>query len=103
VVGTAASKFPGVVRWSGFSVVRIRHSGRPQRWSTVADLYNKIHTTQPAYDVGGLSTQAYVDMMAFLLKQNGFPSGAEELKDNLSQMRNMTWRTDSSAFSTGRT
>jgi mono/diheme cytochrome c family protein len=64
--------------------------GRPQRWSTVADLYNKIHTTQPAYDVAGLSIQAYVDMMAFLLKQNGFPSGLEELKDDLPQMRNMT-------------
>jgi cytochrome c len=64
--------------------------GRPQRWDTVADLYNKIRTTQPAYDVAGLSTQAYVDMVAYLLKQNGFPGGKEELKDNVNQMRNMT-------------
>jgi cytochrome c5 len=64
--------------------------GRPQRWSTVADLYNKIRTTQPAYDVAGLSLQAYLDMLAYLLKQNGFPAGREELRDDLNQMRNMT-------------
>jgi len=64
--------------------------GRPTRWSPVADLYNKIRTTQPAYDVAGLSTQAYVDMVAYLLKQNGLPAGKDELKSDLNQMRNMT-------------
>ena len=64
--------------------------GRPQRWSTVADLYNKIRTTQPAYDVAGLSGQAYLDMIAYLLKQNGLPAGKEELRADLNQMRNMT-------------
>ena len=64
--------------------------GRPQRWDTVADLYNKIRTTQPAYDVAGLSTQEYLDIVAYLLKQNGLPAGKEELKNDLSQMRNMT-------------
>jgi len=64
--------------------------GRPQRWDTVADLYNKIRTTQPAYDVAGLSTQEYLDIVAYLLKQNGLPVGKEELKNDLSQMRNMT-------------
>ena len=64
--------------------------GRPQRWDTVADLYNKIRTTQPAYDVAGLSTQEYLDLVAYLLKQNGFPAGREELKHDLNQMRNMT-------------
>jgi len=64
--------------------------GRPQRWDTVADLYNKIRTTQPAYDVAGLSTQQYVDIVAYLLKQNALPAGNKELKSDLSQMRNMT-------------
>src|SRR5437773_7168950 len=64
--------------------------GRPQRWDTVADLYNKVRTTQPAYDVAGLSTQEYLDIVAYLLKQNGLPSGKEELKNDLNQMRNMT-------------
>jgi hypothetical protein len=64
--------------------------GKPQRWDTVADLYNKIRTTQPAYDVAGLSTNEYVDIVAYLLKQNEFPAGNEELKDDVPQMRNMT-------------
>jgi mono/diheme cytochrome c family protein len=64
--------------------------GRPQRWSTVADLYNKIRTTQPAYDVAGLSSQTYLDILAYLLKQNGLPAGSEELRGDLNQMRNMT-------------
>lgn len=64
--------------------------GRPQRWSTVADLYNKIHTTQPAYDVAGLSRQTYLDIVAYLLRQNGLAAGREELRADLNQMRNMT-------------
>jgi mono/diheme cytochrome c family protein len=64
--------------------------GRPQRWDTVADLYNKVRTTQPAYDVAGLSTQEYLDVIAYLLKQNGLPAGNEELKNDINQMRNMT-------------
>ena len=64
--------------------------GRPQRWDTVADLYNKIRTTQPAYSVAGLSRNEYVDIVAYLLKQNGFPAGKEELRGDVSQMRNMT-------------
>ena len=64
--------------------------GRPQRWDTVADLYNKVRTTQPAYDVAGLSTQEYLDIVAYLLKQNGLPAGKEELKNDINLMRNMT-------------
>jgi cytochrome c2 len=64
--------------------------GKPQRWDTVADLYLKISTTQPAYDVAGLSTTEYLDILAYLLKQSGLPAGNEELKDNVSLMRNMT-------------
>ena len=67
--------------------------GRPQRWSTVADLYNKIHTTQPAYDVAGLSGQTYLDIIAYLLKQNGLPAGRDALTADLNHMRNMTLET----------
>ena len=67
-----------------------RIAGKPQMWDTVADLYNKIRTTQPAYAVGGLSTEEYLSIVAYLLKQNGFPAGKEELTDNLNVMRNMT-------------
>jgi hypothetical protein len=63
---------------------------RPQRWDTVADLYSKISSTQPANDMGGLSTQEYLDIVAYLIHQNGFPAGKEELKSGLNVMRNMT-------------
>jgi hypothetical protein len=65
-------------------------SGRPQRWDTVADLYNKVRTTQPPDYIDGLSAQEYVDIVAYIVQQNGFPAGKEELKNNLNQMRNMT-------------
>jgi mono/diheme cytochrome c family protein len=65
-------------------------SGRPQRWDTVANLYNKVRTTQPPDYIDGLSAQEYVDIVAYIIQQNGFPAGKEELANNLNQMRNMT-------------
>jgi mono/diheme cytochrome c family protein len=65
-------------------------AARPQKWDTVADLYSKIISTQPANDMGGLSIQEYLDIIAYLVQQNGFPAGKTELKDNLNLMRNMT-------------
>lgn len=67
-----------------------RISGKPQMWDTVADLYNKISTTQPVYNIHGLSDEEYVDIVAYLLKQNGFPPGNEPLTNNLNLMRDMT-------------
>jgi mono/diheme cytochrome c family protein len=64
--------------------------GRPQRWDTVNDLFNKVATAQPAYDPAGLSMEEYLDIMAYLLKQNGFPSGKEPLMFNRNLMRDMT-------------
>ena len=37
-----------------------------------------------------MSSQTYLDIIAFLLKQNGLPGGNQELTADLSQMRNMT-------------
>jgi mono/diheme cytochrome c family protein len=65
-------------------------SSRPQRWDTVADLFNKVRTTQPPDYIDGLSKQEYVDIVAYLIQQNGFLSGKDELKYDLNQMRNMT-------------
>lgn len=65
-------------------------TSRPQKWDTVADLYSKITSTQPANDMGGLSMQEYLDIIAYIVQQNGFPSGRDELKDDLNLMRNMT-------------
>jgi mono/diheme cytochrome c family protein len=63
---------------------------RPQRWDTVNDLFNKSATAQPAYDPGGLSMEENLDIIAYLLKQNGFPSGKLPLTFDRNLMRDMT-------------
>jgi mono/diheme cytochrome c family protein len=63
---------------------------RPQRYDTVADLFNKVRTTQPPDYANGLSAQEYLDIVAYIVQQNGFPAGNEELENDLNLMRNMT-------------
>jgi quinoprotein glucose dehydrogenase len=46
---------------------------------SVNDLFTSIRTTMPQGTPGQLGTQAYVDIVAFLLQANGFPAGAGEL------------------------
>jgi hypothetical protein len=59
------------------------------RWHNAANLFDKMHTTMPAYDAGGLSTQEYVDILAYFLQANGFPAGREELKTDRNLMKNV--------------
>ena len=42
---------------------------------TVGDLYDRIRTTMPADRPGTLSRQDITDVIAFMLKRNGWPSG----------------------------
>ncbi len=46
---------------------------------TVADLFDRVRTTMPQNDPGTLSRDQYADVVAFLLKSNGFPAGAAPL------------------------
>jgi len=46
---------------------------------TVGDLFEKIQTTMPAGSPGTLSRQQSAAIVAFILKSNGYPSGAKEL------------------------
>lgn len=46
---------------------------------TVADLFDRVRTTMPQNDPGTLSRDQYVEVVAFLLKSNGFPAGAAPL------------------------
>jgi mono/diheme cytochrome c family protein len=50
-------------------------------WSgrTVAELYEKIHTTMPADRIGTLKPQQSADLVAYILKLNDFPSGTSDL------------------------
>jgi mono/diheme cytochrome c family protein len=46
---------------------------------TVADLFDRVRTTMPQNDPGTLSRDQYVEVVAFLLKSNGFPAGTAPL------------------------
>ena len=46
---------------------------------TLGDLFERIRTTMPQDNPGGLSRDAYADILAFLLKANGMPAGTKEL------------------------
>jgi mono/diheme cytochrome c family protein len=61
----------------------------PARYRSVGSLFNKIRTSMPLYDGGGLSTEEYVDMAAYLLRENGYPAGKEELKPDAATLMGM--------------
>lgn len=46
---------------------------------TVADLFDRIRKTMPLNDPGGLRRAQYADILAFVLKSNGFPTGQNQL------------------------
>lgn len=46
---------------------------------TVADIFRIVTQNMPATSPGTLSHDEYVKIMAFLLQQNGYPSGSSEL------------------------
>ncbi|MGH6827407.1 MAG: c-type cytochrome, partial [Rhizomicrobium sp.] len=48
--------------------------------SPLSDLYDYISSTMPLDRPGSLSAAAYADIVAYLLKANGFPSGPSELQ-----------------------
>jgi S-disulfanyl-L-cysteine oxidoreductase SoxD len=48
--------------------------------TSLADLFEKIQTTMPLFAPGTLSANDTADVLAFLLKANGFPSGAKALE-----------------------
>ena len=50
-------------------------------WDTlsVGDLYDRVRTTMPQNDPMSLTREEYADVLAYVLKNNGFPEGAREL------------------------
>jgi len=46
---------------------------------TVGDLFERIRTTMPLNNPGALSREQYADILAFVLKSNGYPAGPREL------------------------
>lgn len=46
---------------------------------TVGDLYDRVRTTMPQNDPQSMTREEYADVLAFLLKTNGFPTGSQPL------------------------
>jgi mono/diheme cytochrome c family protein len=46
---------------------------------TVAELFDRIRATMPMTAPGSLKREQYAEILAFVLKSNGFPSGQREL------------------------
>ncbi len=54
----------------------------------LSDLYDYVSTAMPLDRPRSLSAAAYVDIVAYLLKANGFPNGQSELEpSNLASIR----------------
>jgi quinoprotein glucose dehydrogenase len=48
-------------------------------------LFSRIKTSMPRGNVGGLSDDMYIDIVAYILQANAFPSGNAELSSNLAK------------------
>lgn len=46
---------------------------------TVGDLFDRVRTTMPLNAPASLGRERYADILAFILKSNGFPAGQREL------------------------
>jgi S-disulfanyl-L-cysteine oxidoreductase SoxD len=63
-----------------------------QHWGSgdVSALFEYVNTLMPPDRPGQLSPQSYVDLTAFLLSNNGYAPGAEELTPDEGAQRKMT-------------
>jgi S-disulfanyl-L-cysteine oxidoreductase SoxD len=46
---------------------------------TLGDLFDRVRTTMPLNAPASLGRERYADILAFILKSNGFPAGQTEL------------------------
>lgn len=83
-----ASCHLGDLRGSVNSGPSLRGDQFLQRWYTVGDLFSMTSMNQPADNRRGLSIDVYLNVVAYLLAENGFPAGSE-LKHDVRAMKNM--------------
>ena len=62
------------------------------RWDnrTIGELFERIRTSMPYDAPGSLSSETYIDIVAFLLEANSFPAGPEGLRNDLDALKSMT-------------
>lgn len=46
---------------------------------TLQDLHTRLRTTMPPDTPGSLKNEEYTDILTFLLQQNGYPEGSDQL------------------------
>jgi mono/diheme cytochrome c family protein len=65
-----------------------------QHWGAgdVSALFGYVNTLMPPDRPGQLGAQSYADLTAFLLSNNGYAAGAEELTANEDAQRKMTMK-----------
>src|ERR1700682_256289 len=68
------------------------------RWYSVGDLYARVMWSMPANNVGGLSADDNLAVIAYLLQSNGFPAG-KELQDDVNAMKAMVLKEKAAAQS----
>lgn len=71
----ALSSEPFMTSWSG---------------KTVKDLFEHVQRSMPKDKPGSLGTGAYIDVVAFLLQANKFPSGSRELPRTADELQSIT-------------
>ena len=54
---------------------------------TVGDLFQSISTLMPKDDPGVLSPEEYLAIISYLLRENGYPAGEEDLPTDTSALR----------------
>jgi mono/diheme cytochrome c family protein len=54
---------------------------------TLADLHERIRTTMPSDSIGIVDRQVVTDVVAFMLKANGFPAGASDLASDADRLK----------------
>ncbi|MEP7310849.1 MAG: cytochrome c [Acidobacteriota bacterium] len=71
--GSPVDEVPSLA-WDGFLT----------QWNnrTVKDLFDTVKRSMPKDNPGGLNARAYVDVIAYLLQSNKFPSGSRDLSLN---------------------
>jgi mono/diheme cytochrome c family protein len=59
---------------------------------TVADLHDRIRTTMPSDDPGSFARPLITDVVAYMLKVNGFPAGAADLPTTADSLKEIVVR-----------
>ena len=54
------------------------------------DIFTAISTSMPATAPGSLAPQQYLDIVTYLLQQNSFPAGKEEIKADPALLKTIT-------------